>query len=169
MHAGTGPLFGPGQYIHRKLPGHSWKKNGEVIFIKGKVLHSGWGKLGSSTQLIQTNSKLVGLAQLCGHNYIYWCDFCKITIFEQEMLITKQTRSASVDKQRVCSVTARFYQCSLEPRYDCITGLLLVLRVREFQRLVGVDGGRRSGNDTTYRVTRIHKNQCLALGRSGRA
>ena len=100
MHAGTGPIFGPGQYIHRKLPGHSWKKNGEVIFIKGKVLHSGWGKLGSSTQLIQTNSKLVGLAQLCGHNYIYWCDFCKITIFEQEMLITKQTRSASVDKQR---------------------------------------------------------------------
>jgi hypothetical protein len=100
IHAGSGPLYGPGQYITRKLPGHTYRLKNEIVFVRGKVLHSGWGKLGSSTQLIQTDSKLVNLVQLVGHNYIYWCDFCKITLFEQEYLITQSMRSASIEKQR---------------------------------------------------------------------
>lgn len=101
MHAGNAQPVAPGQLFRRKLPGHAWKRNdGEIIFIRGTVVHAGWGKLGSSTQFIETDSKLVGCAQLIGHNYIYWCPRCSLTIYEQEMLITNQVRSARVDKQR---------------------------------------------------------------------
>ena len=99
MHAGAGQLLA--KYITRKLPGYSYKTSeGKVVFIRGRVIHAGWGKLGSTTQAVLTDSKLVGLVHLTGHNYIYWCDACKLTLFEQEMLITRQIRSSNVTKQR---------------------------------------------------------------------
>ena len=109
LHAGAGPPATMTELIRRKLPGHSLKdSNGDVVFIRGRVIHSGWGKLGSANQFCETDSKLVGIVALCGHNYIYWCPTCRaqgargpgMTIFEQEMLITKQVRSSDVNRQR---------------------------------------------------------------------
>lgn len=100
MNAGTGVAPDPAQLFRRKLPGEAYKKNGEIVFLKGRVIHAGWGRLGSSTQFIETDSKQVPYVQLCGHNYIYWCEHCRLTIFEQEFLLFRQIRSSNRDKQR---------------------------------------------------------------------
>lgn len=103
-HIGEGSERGPipmRELFRRKLPGYCLRdQNNEVVFIRGRVIHSGWGRLGPSTQAIETDSKLVGLVHLVGHNYIYWCESCKLTIFEQEIMLTRQVRSSDIARQR---------------------------------------------------------------------
>ncbi len=92
--------------IKRILPGYSWKKPNatqDVIFLKGRVLHAGWGQTGSVTQTIETDSKLVPLVKLIGDTYAYWCGNCKATIWEQELIEHRskvQHWSASVTEQK---------------------------------------------------------------------
>jgi hypothetical protein len=74
----------------RKLPGYAWRKpnkGNDVVFLKGYVLHSGWGQTGPVTQTIQTDSKMIPLVKLIGDSYAYWCSKCSATIWQQELIM----------------------------------------------------------------------------------
>lgn len=89
--------------IVRKLPGLCWKKDNstnDVIFLKGRILHAGWGQTGSVTQTVETDSKLVPLVKLIGESYAYWCGTCQATIWEQELIMHCPLRSGAIEKQR---------------------------------------------------------------------
>lgn len=110
MHAGAQPASRQ-ELFRRKLPGHAHRnKDGEVAFIKGRVVHSGWGKLGSTSQIIETDSPIQPYVKLVGHTYIYWCPHCKLTIFEQEYLLTGTIRSSDPAKQK-----CPFFGCPITP------------------------------------------------------
>lgn len=90
--------------IRRKLPGLAWRKpaNDDLITLKGRVIHTGWGLTGPVTQTIETDSKLVPLVKLIGSTYAYFCGNCSKTIWEQELQLLQGDgiRSALVNGQR---------------------------------------------------------------------
>ena len=89
----------------RKLPGLAWRKNNtnnDVVFLKGRILHAGWGQTGSVTQTIETDSKLVPLVKLVGDTYAYWCAACSKTIWEQELILHSPMRTADITRQKCC-------------------------------------------------------------------
>lgn len=73
----------------RKLPGLAWRVGvfNDVMWLKGRVIHAGWGLTGPVTQTIETESKLIPLVKLIGDTYTYWCPQCYTTIFEQELIL----------------------------------------------------------------------------------
>lgn len=84
----------------RKLPGYAQRNsNDEVVFLKGRVIHAGWGHTGPVTQTIETDSKIMPLVKLIGDTYAYWCRNCLKTIWEQELRIIPGVRSALVTGQ----------------------------------------------------------------------
>lgn len=91
----------------RKLPGLAWRKQGwsewnnEVAFVRGVVLHAGWGLTGPVTQTIQTDSKFLpdGKVKLIGETYAYWCEKCFATIWEQELMMAGSIRPGNVRQQ----------------------------------------------------------------------
>jgi hypothetical protein len=76
--------------LRRKFPGWAWRKNNannDVQFLKGRVIHAGWGMTGPVTQTIETESKFIPLVKLIGDTYAYWCNACGVTVYEQELIL----------------------------------------------------------------------------------
>lgn len=97
--------------VRRALPGLAWRKaiNDSPVFLKGRVIHSGWGLTGPVTQTIETESKLIPLVKLIGDTYAYWCKRCGTTIWEQEIIMRSKagpdadghyTRSGKITEQK---------------------------------------------------------------------
>ena len=102
-----------GEKVRRKLPGFAQRKaiNDEVIFVKGRVLHSGWGMTGPVTQTIQTDAKLYPLVKLIGDTYAYWCRRCFATIFEQELQLRAMVSNEDGTREYVRSGKVNEQKC----------------------------------------------------------
>jgi hypothetical protein len=91
--------------VKRKLPGYAILRpnSNEPWFHKGVVEHTSWGQTGSLSQKVAIESKLLGTngyITLIGETYAYFCESCKVTVWEQEMNALTPMRSGSVTAQR---------------------------------------------------------------------
>jgi len=97
------------QSFKRILPGHAWRVgiHNDVQFLRGRVIHSGWGLTGPVTQTIETEAKIyMPLVKLIGDTYAYWCPRCFTTIFEQEIILrAKVGRDEDCEYVRSAKVT----------------------------------------------------------------
>ncbi len=68
--------------IVRKLPGIAQRNAaGEITFIRGRIMRATLAK-----QVVETDSKIYPILQLLGSNYMYWCETCHCTVYEEEVL-----------------------------------------------------------------------------------
>lgn len=68
--------------IKRILPGRAMRDNNDKIpFYKGRVIYAS-----ERIQWIQTNHPEHKLVYLIADTYLYWCDRCKISVWEQEVM-----------------------------------------------------------------------------------
>lgn len=68
--------------IVRKLPGIAQRDHaGEIRFIRGRIMRASLSK-----QVVETDSKQYPILQLLGSSYMYWCEHCHCTVYEEEVL-----------------------------------------------------------------------------------
>lgn len=68
--------------ITRKLPGIAQRNEmGEIRFIRGVIIYAS-----VRVQWVETDSKMIGNAHLIGSNFLYWCDACHCSVYEEEIL-----------------------------------------------------------------------------------
>jgi DNA-directed RNA polymerase subunit RPC12/RpoP len=84
----------PAQQIRRRLPGiagrypvSSSSNSGKIIFLKGVVISAD-----RNYQVIQTDSKIYRLVRLLAATYLYTCDSCHSSVYEEE--VTAQGKHA---------------------------------------------------------------------------
>jgi hypothetical protein len=76
----------------RVLPGLALlhPQRGEIEFLRGVIVSTDWGMTGPTTQTVKTESRSAGtdgyIKLITGTTYIFWCDHCKNTIFDQDIL-----------------------------------------------------------------------------------
>lgn len=68
--------------ITRKLPGLAMKDNaGNIPFYRGQLVYAS-----ERIQWVRTNHPEHKLVFLIADTYTYWCEACRITIWEQEIM-----------------------------------------------------------------------------------
>jgi hypothetical protein len=69
--------------IIRKLPGIAGRSpvTGEIHFIRGVICYAS-----PRVQAVETDSKIYRLIHLLGSTYLFWCDACHATVYNEEVM-----------------------------------------------------------------------------------